>query len=337
MSVVQALKESIILVPQIHIWSGQVTLNRTEDLSTASGLPPKTLVSDGSKRIIDPQALTPLETQRRAVNRDLARMGVVSPMGYLITNDMEAEAHKLVEERRTKFDAARADLINNFDRLCHEWEQKNPGFEELLRRNRPDVSAVAAACNFDYAMARMEAVDSDLGRERFEAAAKATTSAVIENVCSSASGILKNSFEGRDRVTQKAVNVVRELVAKLRGFAMFDARIIPATDALERTISQVPKTGPLDGAQTLIISTMLQAMAEPDKLLSMGIVTGDAAKEDQEDWVNTQAVRKDVPITVEVQGLEIDPEDHDNNEQTDTSEVSPVTPHTGRRRPVVVF
>lgn len=279
----KALSDVIVVSPVIRIWSGQVTLRRDEDLSTASGLPPQALVSDGAKRVIDPKALTPLESQRRTVNRDLARLGIRSPMGYLIAPSRETEVHEEMDIRKQRFNAARDDLVNSYGALCTQWEAKNPGFETLLRRNRPEARDIAAACDFDYAIYKVEAVASERGMERFNAVAKATTSSLAEDIASNARLILKNSFDGRESVTQRAVNVVRELVLKLEGFTMFDPRILPTAQALDCVLRDLPKSGPLDTSQTLILGAMLRSMTDPEQLLQIGEASGrDESSEENE-------------------------------------------------------
>lgn len=284
--IAQALQSVVVITPAIRIWSGRVTVKRHEDLTTASGLPPEALVSDGAKRVIDPKHLTKLESQRRCGNRYLARVGIKSHMGYLIQPDKEAEVHAELKERQIAFDEAKADLISNYDQLCRQWEQTIPGFEALLRRNRPSAIEVAAACEFDYATYRLTEAESDEGKRRFEAVGKAATSALVADVTQSASKLLKESFKGRSTVTQRAVNVVRELVGKLRSFSVFDPRLGPAAEALEKVLDGVRSKGPLDPTDTMIVGALLRSMVDPDELLQTGSTrsaVADTPEEEDED------------------------------------------------------
>lgn len=278
--IVTALQSVVVITPQIHIWSGKVTVKRNEDLTSASGLPPEALVSDGTKRVIDPKHLTKLETQRRNVNRYLARVGIRSSMGYLVQPEDEAEVHRELSKAQVQFEEAKADIVAKYGLLCREWECQNPGFEALLQRNRPDALAVAAACDFDYATYQLTQAESPEGKRRFESVGKAATSALVEDVTKSASDLLKNSFKGRDSVTQRAVNVVRELIDKLKGFSMFDPRVGPAAAALEKVLIGVPTKGPLGPTDTLIVGALLRSMSDPDELLRAGANQAAVADED---------------------------------------------------------
>ena len=64
-----ALTDVIVVSLDVRIWSGRKKL-RPEDLTTSGRLPPKDLVSLGSKKIFDPKALKPfVDVKRRAETR----------------------------------------------------------------------------------------------------------------------------------------------------------------------------------------------------------------------------------------------------------------------------
>lgn len=280
--IVKALQNVIVITPDIRIWSGRVSVKRNEDLISASGLPPEQLVSDGAKRVIDPKVLTPLESHRRCVSRYLARVGIRSTMGYLIQPEKEQEVHDELARRQAQFDDAKAELIAGYDALVRTWETKIPGFEGLLRRNRPNAIEVAAACEFDYATYRLVEAESEEGKQRFEAVGKAATSALVADVTTSAASLYRDSFQGKQKVTQRAVNVVRELITKLRDFSMFDPRVGPTADALEKVLKDVPHKGPLAPTETLIVGALLRSMRDPDELLRHGRIE-DAVHGDEDD------------------------------------------------------
>lgn len=287
-STVNALKSVVVITPAVRIWSGRVTVRRHEDLTTASGLPPEAIVSDGAKRIIDPKHLTVLESQRRGVDRYLAKVGIRSPMGFLIKPEDEGEVYAELQRREVLFNEAKAELVSNYDRLCGQWEAKNAGHEQLLRRNRPTALQVAEAIEFDYAPFKLSESDSDEGKARFESVGKAATSALINDVTTSAANLFRDSFKGKQSVTQRAVNVVRDMIEKLRAFSMFDPRVGPAADALEKVLTDVPQKGPLGPMDTMIVGGLLRSMSDPDALLSAGADQGGVDDEQAENETSTQ-------------------------------------------------
>lgn len=280
--IAEALESVIVITPAIRIWSGRVKVRRHEDLTTAQGLPPEALVSDGAKRVIEPKALAALESHRRGVDRYLSRVGIRKPMGFLIRPEDENEVYAELSRREQAFNEAKADLVDNYDVLCSQWEQANPGFEELLRRNRPTVVEVAQACEFNYAVYCLTQAQSQEGQRRFDALGKEVVSSLVADVTQTAASLLKDSFKVRTKVTQKAVNPVRELVQKLRGFSAFDPRLGPAADALDGVLATIRKTGPLDPAEILTVTALLREMADPDRLLSHGQLAEGGAGEDED-------------------------------------------------------
>lgn len=293
----QALHDVIVATSDIRLWSGQVTIKR-EELASVEGLPPSNLVSDGSKRIINPKALSPLESQRRHVNRELARTGLASPMGYLIAPQDEQKIHDLMGERRQKFGELRDDLLSNFDKLCLEWEAANPQHVEMLRFNRPDASTVAAACSFSYCVYQMAPVKGALGASTFSQMASATAGTLADDVASNARAILRDSLSDQRNtaITQKAVNVVRDLVKKLRSFAMFDTRITATANALDSTLQLIRKVGPLDTSEVIILKAMLREMTDASTLFNYG--SGQTANIPDDDAIHVGATQLVLPASV---------------------------------------
>jgi Protein of unknown function (DUF3150) len=58
------LQDVVVVSLDVHIWSGRKKL-RPEDLTVSGKLPPKDLVSLGSKKIFDPRALKPFGMEAR--------------------------------------------------------------------------------------------------------------------------------------------------------------------------------------------------------------------------------------------------------------------------------
>lgn len=266
------LTEAIIVTPLIDVWSGEVTVHRDVDLPGSADLPPTRIYSDGRKRVINPKVIAKLQSQRRMTQQDLTKFGFRNPVGYIIAPDKEQDLYEALEARKQAFEDAKADLIQNLDVYYAEWEQEPEAapFTAFLKRNRPDAARVAAACNYDFAVFRVAPVDSPLGQQQFEAVAKATVPALMQDIASAAKDIVKSSIGDKSKVTQRALIPVKALVSKMRSFCMFDPRILPTADALQQVIDGLPRTGPLSDAETLILRSMLASISDPDNVLAAG-------------------------------------------------------------------
>lgn len=271
-STTQLLTEAIIVTPLIDVWSGEVTVHRDVDLPGSADLPPTRIYSDGRKRVINPKVIAKLQSQRRMTQADLTTFGFRSPVGYIIAPDKEQELYEALNTRKQAFEEAKADLIQNLDVYYAEWEQEPEAAPHtaFLKRNRPEAARVEAACRFDFAVFRVAPVDSALGQQQFEAVAKATVPALMQDIASAAKDIVKSSIGDKSKVTQRALIPVRALVGKMRSFCMFDPRILPTAEALEQVIDGLPRTGPLSDAETLILRSMLASISDPDNVLAAG-------------------------------------------------------------------
>lgn len=304
----QLLTEAIIVTPLIDVWSGEVTVHRDVDLPSAADLPPSRIYSDGRKRVINPKVIAKLQSQRRMTQADLAKFGFRSPVGYIIAPDKEKALYEALEERKQAFEDAKADLIQNLDVYYAEWEQEPEAapFTAFLKRNRPDAARVSAACSYDFAVFRVAPVDSEVGQQQFEAVAKTTVPALMQDIASSARDIVKSSIGDRPKVTQRALIPVRALVSKMRSFCMFDPRILPTAEALEQVLDGLPRMGPLSDSDTLILKSMLASISDPDNVLAAGErllakqsakATGNQASEEQDEDEEDEVASTAAPAT----------------------------------------
>jgi len=271
MSNTQILSDAIIISLDIRVSSGSRTIGSDEAIPGVNGKPPAHLVANGRTRYIDTKAFNPLETIRRGAARDLETIGVKTPIGYVVPPQKEAEAYAAMDQRKLEFVAALATLKQDFDGYCSEWEQKpeNAAYEVLIQHRRPTADQSVAFCGFEYAAYRAAPVESEKGKSQFASMANATVSAIAIDIAANAEKIAE-IVGGKERVTQRTVSSVKELISKLDSFAMFDKRIGPAADALRQIVSTFPQVGPLDAANTLILGSMLQSIADPASLLAIG-------------------------------------------------------------------
>jgi len=280
MSSTKMLADAIIISLDVRISSGSRTIGSDEKIPGVNGKPPAHLVANGRTRYLDTKVMAPLETIRRGAQRDLEAIGVKTPIGYVIPPVKETDALAVLQTRQAEFNLAVATLKMDFDTACKEWEEKpeNVPYQALIRHRRPTADQTVNFCGFNFALYRAAPVESEAGRSTFANMADATVSAIAVDIAASAEKIAE-IVGGKDRVTQRTVGSVKELIAKLDSFSMFDKRIGPSADALRQIVASLPSNGPLDAANTMILGSMLQSISDPSSLLAIGQRALDQAKQ----------------------------------------------------------
>src|SRR5271167_99730 len=126
-----ALHDVIVVSLDVRIWSGRKKL-RPEDLTASGRLPPKDLVSLGSKRLCSPDALQPfLHLKRRAEARCQA-VGVRFARAFAIPQAAAKPVLSYLNSLALQFQQARAAFLSTYDEELARWSAQYPGYERLI-------------------------------------------------------------------------------------------------------------------------------------------------------------------------------------------------------------
>jgi len=153
--VLRLTDQTTLFLIDYHIWSGRKKL-RPEDLRMGQDRPPDELISLGSKKVCDPQALRVFHRKRRQVERELLAVGTRFLGGYLVPNSYAeavlAEAKRLTNEARAAAEAFLAD----YDRHIDAWCAAYPRWEPAIRNAIDPVEVVRAQLRFRVQAVRIE-------------------------------------------------------------------------------------------------------------------------------------------------------------------------------------
>lgn len=272
----------VLVYPEVHIWTGTVTVDPDEDLKAVKDqLPPASLVSSGSKRLIDPERLTPLKSARKRLERAIEDVSVPVLGSRGVPQCKLSELHAEIEQHVGEILSLKQSLIANLDVWYDEWEAKNPTWAHMLHRSRVPANVVdhRISARVSYGLITPVAGDpSSPLNAGLSAAASEVVPSLVDNIAATARETWARSFRGRGEVSQRAMRPVRALVEKMRSFAWCDNRIAPTVRAIESVLANVPRTGPLSMVETTIVSALLNTLMDPKRVLQHGeaVMAGDA-------------------------------------------------------------
>lgn len=242
--VLRLTDQTTLFLIDYHIWSGRKKL-RPEDLRMGQDRPPDELISLGSKKVCDPQALRVFHRKRRQVERELLAVGTRFLGGYLVPNShaeaVLADAKRLTGEARAAAEAFLAD----YDRHIDAWCAAYPRWEPAIRNAIDPVEVVRSQLRFRVQAVRIEtslAVAEDTLAEDLEAVAE-TLFSEVEQMARH----LERSFLGRDALSQRALSTFRRITDKLDALSFADYRIDPVVRSLRAWLTRLPASGPITG------------------------------------------------------------------------------------------
>jgi len=155
-----ALHDVMMVALDVRIWSGRKKL-RPEDLTATGRLPPRELVSLGSKRLCSPDVLQPfLQVKRRAETRCQA-VGVRFARAFAIPRGAAKPLLSSLNSLADQFQQARTAFLSTYDEELARWSAQYPGYERLIATELLPKAVVASRFAFGYEVFAINAIDAD--------------------------------------------------------------------------------------------------------------------------------------------------------------------------------
>lgn len=261
----------------ITVPTGTVMLNRKTDLGDVAGkLPPKNLVSDGRKQVMDPSVLQPAYTKRKQVLRLMDEQGTSFFGGHLVPpQNIEFVAAELAR-LEAEYDTLINDIAGRLDAEQTDWAQKHPAWAQLFSENRLTEQEFRARCGFKVAMMEIMSPNNPDAAKAFSKAAATIVPSFLAELAQRASKAWDTHAKGKGKMTQNGLQALKEIVSRLKAFALLDPRVGPSAQGYEAVLAVMPKTGPLNPRETAQAHALLGQLMNPERILDHGVATLDA-------------------------------------------------------------
>jgi hypothetical protein len=234
-----------LIVLTVSQWSGRKKL-RADDLElTDSEVPSEELVSLGSKRICNPDALRVFGTLKGQADRACLKVGTRFLGGYLIPNDQLAALSGELDLLKTEYEVETQHFLTGYDREIEDWILRHPEWERQLRTAVDPAAKIGTKFSFRYRPLIIQPAEGQHDTLVEDVADIATT--VFHEIAQIAIP-LEKSLIGKEAMSQHALRTFRRVQQKLDILSFVDPRIGPILDQVERFLRQVPPSGPVTGS-----------------------------------------------------------------------------------------
>lgn len=261
------LTDVVVVCLDVHIWSGRKKL-RPEDLSTTGTLPPAELVSLGSKKIFDPEALKPFRDIKRDAENVCLSQGVRFAKSYAIPRANVKTVFEELGVLQQRFAEERSAFLATYDAEKERWKQQYPGYEKLIETELLAKADVEARLSFGFTPFCINDVDDELSQ------AIVGGGPIVVGLCGQlflevavqTRDFLKRSLLGRNEVTQKFLRPVRAIREKLVGLTFLDPSVAPLVQTIDGVLSQLPARGKIAGVPLAALRGVLSLMTDAKKM-----------------------------------------------------------------------
>ena len=257
-----------VVALDIRIWSGASVLHRDQDLPAIAGkLPPKELVADGTKRVIDPAVLNPLDACRKRAEATLKRVGVQFLGGYFVAESELAAALAAIADIEREFGELAQHLADHLDEHFSAWEARHPAWSALLRSARLTPAQVRARCAFGAVTYKVTPPTNADHAQGVVNAIASFEDEVIADAAKEAGRILRSTFTGRmAAVGQRALRPVRALAKKVASLAFAGPRVAALAQQVGQMLASMPATGNLGDEEVRVVVEGLFALADGEPI-----------------------------------------------------------------------
>ena len=252
----------------VSIWTARKKLTPS-DFGGAQ-LPPEDLASLGSKKVCNPQELRIFGTLKaRAVNL-LDRTGVRFLGGWAIPEDKADDILAELSVIRDDFLAAKDQFLNRYDEAVHDWISLHPGWERLIGASTVSADYVRSHIGFRWQMFKLLPPTDDAVHQGLQEEVNDLGGTLFGEVAKAATDTWKRCFEGKDKVTHKALSPLRSIYDKLAGLSFVEPRVMPVVDILDTAFNRMPRRGHIEGGALLLLQGVVSLLRDPTTLVAHG-------------------------------------------------------------------
>lgn len=252
----------------VNIWTARKKLTPA-DFGGAE-LPPEELASLGSKKICNPQELRIFGTLKaRAVNL-LDRTGVRFLGGWAIPEDKADDIVAELTVIRDDFLNAKEQFLNRYDEAVRDWITQHPGWETLIGSSTVSADYVRSRIGFKWQLFKLLPPTDDAVHQGLQDEVKDLGGTLFGEVAKAATDTWNRCFEGKDKVTHKALSPLRSIHSKLAGLSFVEPRVVPVVDLLDTAFNRVPKRGHIQGSALVMLQGVVSMLRDPATLVAHG-------------------------------------------------------------------
>jgi hypothetical protein len=263
----------------VSIWTARKKLTPADFGGAA--LPPDDLASLGSKKVCDPKELRIFGTLKaRAVNL-LDRTGVRFLGGWGIPEDKADDIVAELTVIRNDFMSAKEQFLNRYDEAVKDWISLHPGWESLIGGSTVGADYVRSRLDFRWQFFKLVPPTDNAVGHGLQDEVKELGGTLFSEVAKAAADTWKRCFEGKDKVTHKALSPLRSIHAKLAGLSFVEPRVVPIIDLLDTAFNRMPKRGHIEGSELVMLQGVVSLLRDPATLVAHGqkIIEGQEASD----------------------------------------------------------
>lgn len=275
------LDQMNLVVLNISLYQGRKAIKKADLALTGidvGKLPPGSLATLGSKRVISPKALRIFSRLRRSARKLCLHNGVrFGGCGYAIPRERIEALSTELKKMKDEFETAKTDFLAVYQEEVEKWVTENPPeWAQMIRGAIDSAFHIDKVISFNYAAFEARPPE-DVTDNGLDEEVNSLYGQMCHEVRVAARRAYDTSYVGKQEISQKALRPINTIRAKLFGLLFLDPSIVEMIQAIDDTLAKLPTDGPIKGTDLNMLAGLLGR-----QLASMGRVMPQGADSEEE-------------------------------------------------------
>ncbi len=313
MNNISVLNDVIAVNLLFSVWTGRKTL-KDGDLRIDGKMPPKEVITLGSKHTTDPKALTIFNTLKRRAERLLKSVGIPFMGGYAIPSGKADFVAKELHSILNQFDKEKSAYLLKHSDIQQEWIAKYPDWEQALKQALTAVEDVEKRIHATFSMFKIQSVENEMQHDSGISKQVTALSGTLDKDVLKESSVLLESLSGAIRPCQTNVRGVAKLREKIEGLAFLNGRFNLLVNEIKKVEKELPVVGNLTVDEKNKLSGLLFRMSSETRLaelmnqISTTEKTNEATQADSVTNENSMLFENDVSFDFDADAISVAPQ-----------------------------
>ena len=270
----ELIKKSVIIMPEIKVWTGQSKLSVSDfPSSVQDALPPEDLARLGSKQLLPKDYLREPGVIRSRTWNSLVRVGTHFLGGFLVPGNLLKEAQDFLKKDKDDFDKAVRKILDDLPAAIDEWlSQTPPEWRPAISTAIPSAAEIGSRYSYDW-------YEYALNPDKCDNGSLPLGSVFADTFLKEIAALGKRQYDTikvRSTVIGSKLQGLRLLINRLLGYKITVPAIAPVINALNDSMEEALKTD--SGLNEL--KTVLFTISDPgtlDTFIKTGVLADHAA------------------------------------------------------------
>ncbi len=154
--------KATVILPEVRAISGEKALDRDLITSKDGRDLDKVLATGGAIQIIPREHLKVFTTIRKAVDRELLKVGTRFFGGYLVGEEVAEPATQILKDLQSKLLSAKQELMDNLDSIIEARVKDAPEWEDVIRSSAPSRQDIDESIGMSWVKSPIDLSDPEV-------------------------------------------------------------------------------------------------------------------------------------------------------------------------------